>query len=87
MGKNSKQEQANNEIVGLIFYGCYLYFLTHPDKADEIKRWLQNKWEKFSVSIRHSLDFWESVVTYSRRIDEIRSLPEIDSEFSEVDGR
>lgn len=85
MDKNSKREQTSSEIVGLVFYGCYLYFLTHPEKADEIKWWVQDKWEKFCISTRHSLDFWESVTTYSRRIDEIRSLPEIDSELSEVD--
>ena len=76
--KREKAEQTTSGIVSLACYACYLYFLTHPDKAEEIKEWLRDKWNQFCGHVRELLDFWESLTSFSRRVEEIRSLPETD---------
>lgn len=76
--KKERAEKTANEITGLVFYACYLYFLTHPEKTDEIKEWLTDKWDICRDRAQQSLDFWGSVITLRRRTDDIRSLPETD---------
>ena len=80
--KREKAEKTTNQIIGFLGYACYLYFLTHPEKSEEIKEWLQEKWDNVKNGVKQSLDYWESVLTFSRRVEDIRSLPETESEES-----